>query len=72
MRVVSLVDSPMLIEGILRRMGMWDSPPSPPCRGPPDMIGEGTGPDADTDWQPVPFLGDRAFPNYGGEGDFRS
>jgi hypothetical protein len=28
MRVVSLVDTPMLIEGILRGMGLWDPPPS--------------------------------------------
>ena len=29
MRVISLVDSPMLIEGTLRGMGLWDPPPSP-------------------------------------------
>ncbi len=43
MRVASLIDSPMLIEGVVRGMGIWDPPPSPPCRGPPDTIREGAG-----------------------------
>ncbi len=71
MRVVSLVDSPVLIEGILRGMGLWDPPPSPPCRGPPELAGEGAMPHPDGDRQLVPFPEDSAFPDYGaGEGDF--
>jgi hypothetical protein len=71
MRVVSLVDSPMLIEGILRGMGIRDPPPRPPCRGPPEMAGEGDVAGAGGDRQLVPFPEDAAFPDYGvGDGDF--
>ena len=54
-------------------MGLWDPPPSPPCRGPPEMMVEGAGTDADETRQLVPFLEDSAFPDYAaGEGDFQN
>lgn len=73
MRVVSLVDSPTLIEGTLRGMGLWDPPPSPPCRGPPDDVEKGPGAEAEERRELVPFFEDAAFPDYGaGDGDFRN
>ena len=71
MRVVSVVDSPMLVEGTLRGLGLWDPPPSPPCRGPPDSAGEGTGTAADDGRELLALFEDAAFPDYGaGDGDF--
>ena len=63
----------MLIEGILRGLGLWDPPPCPLVRGPPELVGEGAGPDVGDARQLVPFLENSAFPDYGaGEGDFRN
>jgi hypothetical protein len=54
-------------------MGLWDPPPSPPCRGPPEDLEKGPGAEAEERRELVPFFEDAAFPDYGaGDGDFRN